>query len=238
MDAAAMRPFGRALLAYAGGAEDAHLVLSREDGLDVSMPIRAFFRFPQEFSSLEQEALARCSGRVLDAGAGSGLHTLWLQQHHHRVVAIDLCREAVHVMRQRGVLDAREQDVLEVDGTFDTVVLLGHGIGMVGDLSGLTRWLERCLTLCPSGPILIHSTDVTKTTDPDHLAYHEVNRRLGRYVGQIRLRLRFRDVVGPFYDWLLIDPATLDDRARSVGWTCEIVAQEPSGEYLAQLTRP
>lgn len=44
------------------------------------MPIRYFFRESSQLTSIDQAALARCTGHVLDAGTGTGVHSLILQQ--------------------------------------------------------------------------------------------------------------------------------------------------------------
>ena len=95
-------------------------------------------------SRSSNEALSLCRGRVLDLGAGAGRHALELQGRGHEVTAIDVSREAVEVMRERGVRDARCGDLDAVDGErFDTILLLMHGIGLVGTLTGWRTFSDR-----------------------------------------------------------------------------------------------
>lgn len=234
-----MRPFGQALLAYLEGDSEAELTLRRDDGLEVALPAGFFFRAPEEFSEIERLALELCRGHVLDIGAGSGLHALALQERGLRVTAIDLSPEAVDVMIRRGVRDVIEVDLFRFrGGPFDTLLLLGHGIGMVEDLDGLATFLTRAKALCAAGGhLLVHSTDVRCTEDPVHLAYQERNRRAGRYIGEIRLEVEFQGLRGSRYGWLHVDPETLEDVARDTGWESEILHREETGDYLARLTR-
>ena len=241
MNPEAMGPFGSALSAFLRGDRDAELILRRDDGLVVPMQMAAFFRGPGEFSDIETTALHYCTGRVLDGGAGSGLHTLQLQARGLHVTAVDVNRQVVAVMTERGVLNALEADLTTFNGgPFETLLLLGHGLGMVGDLDGLRKFLKHALqVVAPGGQVLIHSTDVRMTDDAVHLAYHETNRQKGRYIGQSRLWLEFARNIGPqglHYRWLLVDPETLLEYAGVAGWSCEILRQEDSGEYLARLT--
>ncbi len=234
-----MRPFGRALAAYLEGDSEAEVILRRDDGLEVALRAGLFFRAPEEFSEIERIALEACGGRVLDIGAGAGLHALALQERGLAVTALDLDPDAVEVMRRRGVRDVVEADLFEFrGGPFDTLLLLGHGIGMVEDLGGLSRFLARAPELCAvGGRLLVHSTDVRCTEDPVHLAYHERNQRAGRYAGEIRLEVEFRGDRGPGYGWLHVHPETLAERARRAGWDSEILRREATGDYLARLTR-
>ena len=65
-------------------------------------PVAAYYRPDHEpLPRLEQEALAACRGRVLDAGAGGGRHSLELQRAGVEVHAVDCNREPVAVMRER-----------------------------------------------------------------------------------------------------------------------------------------
>jgi 2-polyprenyl-3-methyl-5-hydroxy-6-metoxy-1,4-benzoquinol methylase len=200
MNSEAMVPHGLALLAYFQGDESAQLVVRRDDGLTQPLPISHFFRSEAEFSPVERAALSRCRGRVLDVGAGSGLHSLALQSEGVAVTAIDISREAVDVMARRGVQDVRVGDVFEfTGGPFDTVLMLGHGIGMVENLQGLGRFLRRARQLVSEdGRLLLDSLDVRQTKDPGHVAYLEANRSAGRYPGEIRLQFEFDGVTGPY----------------------------------------
>jgi SAM-dependent methyltransferase len=237
-NAEAMRPFGLALRDYAAGDRSAEIVLERDDGLHEPLPMSVFFRTPSEFFPLERRALDFCRGRVLDIGAGAGIHSLELQKRGFEVMAVDVSLDAVSVMSNRGVSDARCADVFTFSGgRFDTLLLLGHGIGMTETPDGLDRFFDKMRMLIhPGGQILIHSLDVTKTDVPHHLAYHRKNIDAGRYAGEIRMRIRYRDVIGPTYSWIQVDPDMLADRALKFDWRTEIIVQEPDGNYLARLT--
>ncbi len=239
MNPKAMVPHGLALRAYFRGDTQAQLIIRRGDGTEDALPVSHFFRPPEEFFPIEVVALERCRGHVLDIGAGTGLHSLVLQSRGLTVTAIDLSPQAVDIMRARGVKDPQCADILEFNGgPFDTLLMLGHGIGMVEDLAGLDRFLGHARTLVRSdGQVLLHSLDVRKTKDPGHLAYHEANRRAGRYIGEIRMRFVFNEETGPLCGWLQVDPETLKSHAEQSLWSCETVLEEESGDYLARLTR-
>jgi SAM-dependent methyltransferase len=239
MNPEAMLPHGLALRAFFEGDEEAQLIIRRDDGLAQPVPVSHFFRPQAEFSPIERAALERCRGKVLDIGAGSGLHSLVLQGEGTTVMAIDISREAVEIMAKLGVREVLAADVLQFDrGPFDTLLMLGHGIGMVEDLPGLVSFLRHARDLAvEGGQLLLDSLDVRQTADPDHVAYLEANRRAGRYLGEIRLQFEFGGTAGPFCGWLHVDPDTLADRAERVGWDCQTVVVEDSGDYLARLTR-
>ena len=232
-----MQPFGAALAAFEEGDAGAELLMHRDDGFSVAIPVSHFFRPVPEEGGLEAVALDRCTGRVLDCGAGTGRHAFVLQERGLEVTAIDVCREAVEVMSRRGVRDARRADALSFEGgPFDTLLLLGHSIGMVETIAGLDAFLGRLPRLvAPRGQVLLDSVDVRATDDPAHLAYHEANRRAARYVGEIRVALEFRGVRGPPYGWLQVDGETLSAHAERVGWTCEVLAAGEGGERLFRL---
>jgi len=240
MNANAMAPHGAALLAYFRGDTQAELVIRRDDGLEDRLPVSHFFRPPEQFFPIEVMALERCRGHVLDIGAGTGLHSLVLQSRGLTVIAIDVSSLAVTIMQESGVEDPRWADIFSFDdGPFDTLLMLGHGIGMAQDLAGLDRFLAHARSLVRrGGQVLVHSHDVRKTHDPRHLAYHDANRRAGRYIGEIRMRFVFENDVGPMCGWLHVDPETLMRHAERAGWGCDIVLEEESGDYLARLTLP
>ena len=239
MDRQAMEPQGWALRAYYEGDLDAELIIHRDDGVDDPLPVGHFFRDPSEFTGIETSAIDLCSAHVLDAGAGTGLHSLVLQQKGVAVTAIDINPKAVAIMAQQGVKDARTADIFGFDGgPFATILMLGHGVGMVETIGGLSCFLSQARGLISkNGQVLLDSQDVCLTDDPRHLAYHEANRRAGRYIGEIRLRLSFRGKMGPRCGWLHVDPETLREQAESTGWSSTVIRQEESGHYLARLRR-
>ncbi len=237
MLADAMQPHGRALLAYFEGEHAAELIVRRDDGLESRLPAGHFFRPHTDFTLLELAALDHCTGSVLDIGAGTGLHTLVLQERGLPVKAIDIDRNAVDVMKRRGVHNALCTDVFQYqDSAFDTILLLGHGIGMVETLAGLDRFLSIIRSLVTSrGQVLLDSLDVRTTSDPRHLAYQANKRLAGRYIGETRLQFEYRGFEGPWCGWLHVDAETLNEYADRTGWKCTVLEQMENGEYLARL---
>jgi SAM-dependent methyltransferase len=218
MDPDALVPHGLALEAYFAGDTAAEVIVHREDGIEDRLPAAWFFRTADAFTPIERAALEHCRGRILDIGAGAGIHSLVLQSRGLAVTAIDVSPQAVEVMVRRGVTDARVADVFEFQGgPFDTLLMLGHGIGMTETLAGLDVFLRHAQRLAsPDGRLLIHSLDVQRTADPRHLAYHEVTRQSGRYVGEVRFGFEFPGRRGGTCSWLHVDPRTLAEHAAGV----------------------
>ena len=232
-----MTPHGLALLAYFKGQASAEVKVHRDDGVENLIPAKHFFRTPDEFTTIETAALEHCRGSVLDIGAGSGIHSLVLQSGGMQVTALDISSEAVSIMKERGVLVALRADIFSyVGGPFDTLLMLGHGIGIAGDIDGLDKFLVNAHNLISrNGQILLDSMDVSKSTDTMNIAYHEANRKSGRYIGETRFRMEFQGIKGPVCKWLHIDPKTLARHATKAGWSCQVLLELEDGEYLACL---
>ena len=239
MDPKAMQPFGLALLAYHQGEVDAQVTVRRDDRHSAPLPAAQFFRRPEQFSRIEKLALQNCRGSILDVGAGSGIHSLFLQATRQTVSAIDISPQAVEVMRARGVPEVTCSDLFDYSSDpCDTLLMLGHGIGMVETLAGLDRFLAFAPNLLnPGGQVLVDATDVRRTEDPQHLAYQQANREAGRYIGEMRLQFEFQGQAGPTCGWLHVDPQTLAQHASASGWNCTVLLQEDDGDYLARLVR-
>lgn len=238
MNPTAMEPYGQALRDCFAGDTAAAVMVRRDDGYVDDLPLTIFFRRESDFSLIERTTIDRCRGYVLDIGAGAGCHSLALQDRGMRVQAIDICRDAVTVMRQRGVREVRQIDVFDLDaGGFDTLLLLMHGIGVVEDLAGLDRFLQHARHLITvDGRIVVDSLDVRYTDEPQHRAYQQAKQQAGFYRGEVRMQFEYRGAIGPFFGWLHIDPETLGNHAAAMGWHCEILHREADGDYLAQLT--
>jgi hypothetical protein len=79
--------------------------------------------------------------------------------------------------------------------------------------------LRRFRSLTNDGTrILAESVDPYKTDKPEHLAYHERNRRRGRMAGQLRIRVRHGRYRTPWFDYLLASPGEMAELAEIGGW--------------------
>ena len=238
MQSEAMILHGKALIDYYNGDRTAEIILRRDDGFETALLISMFFRSEAEFFPGEMEAINLCRGTVLDIGAGSGIHSLVLQSRGLKVTAIDIDPNAVEIMIDRGINDVRCVDVMQFEnGAYDTLLMLGHGIGMTENIQGFNLFLDHAVNLIGNkGQLLINSVDVRQTDDSVHLKYHQANKNKGRHIGEVLMQIEYKGERGPFFGWLHIDPQTLEKRSAMKNWETEILCQEMNGEYLARLT--
>jgi SAM-dependent methyltransferase len=222
--------FGQMLLDGAGTE-----IIERDDGfLDTAKLV--YFAPVTKWPAVERRALRWVRGRVLDAGLGAGRVALELQRRGRSVVGIDISPGAVEVARERGVRDVRLLAFEEVDdslGTFDTVVMLGNNFGLFGSPSKARRLLRRLRPLADR--IVAASIDPHATEDPAHLAYQERNRRRGRLAGQLRLRVRYRDLIGPWFDYLFVSQDEMASILEGTQWRITRLLQSGSAYYVAIL---
>jgi SAM-dependent methyltransferase len=219
-------------------------IVERDDGfisasvMGPKLYLAPFRRWPAH----HRRAMRLVRGRVLDVGAGGGRVSLHLQERGHEVVAIDNSPGAVEVCRRRGVRDARLlafEDVDDALGTFDTVVLLGNNFGLSGSPTGAKRLLRQLHQLTSADArIVVESRDVEGRGGdaPWHHRYRDRNVARGRLPGQIRIRVRFRDVVGPWMDYPMVSPDELRKILAPTRWRVAHVL-ESEDTYIAVLTK-
>jgi SAM-dependent methyltransferase len=210
-------------------------IIERDDGfLDTAKLV--YFAPVTQWPAVERRALRWVRGRVLDAGLGAGRVALELQRRGRSVVGIDISPGAVEVAREQGVHDVRLLAFEEVDdsiGQFDTIVMLGNNFGLFGSPSKARRLLRRLRPLADR--IVAASIDPHATEDPAHLAYQERNRRRGRLAGQLRLRVRYRDLIGPWFDYLFVSPDEMAFILEGTQWRITRLLQSGSAYYVAIL---
>jgi SAM-dependent methyltransferase len=238
MDLDPWKPHAAAMEAYHRGKHDATLVVYDDFERD-EVPVSYFFRGPDQFPAVEQLALELCRGRVLDVGAGSGCHSLALQDRGLEVTAIEILPSMVQILKERGVRDARAATWMDIEAPpFDTVLMMMNGLGLTETLSGLRRFFAEARRLLhPHGQVLADSTDVRMRLDVEAGRTGALERPDGRYVGELHFQIEYEGRKGEPFPQLYVDAATLGRYAREEGWGCEIVrAPDEYGNYLARLT--
>jgi SAM-dependent methyltransferase len=217
-------------------------MVERDDGFiaasrfGTALYLAPFRRWPAH----HRAGMRYARGRVLDVGAGAGRVALHLQGRGQEVVAIDNSPGAIEVCRRRGVRDARLLSIDEVDeslGLFDTVVMYGGNLGLLANASKARRLLGRFHHLTsPRARIVGESRDVHQTNDPTHLAFHQRNVTRGRMAGQIRLRVRYRELATPWFDYLMVSPGELAEMLDGTGWSIGRVL-ESDDTYVAVIEK-
>ncbi|MEO3755624.1 methyltransferase domain-containing protein [Streptomyces sp. B6B3] len=213
-----------------------HEIVERDDGhLHAMDMVRLFGPDPAEWKQVERLACERVEGRILDVGCGPGRHAVFLTKNGHDVLGLEPSSGAAAVARARGVevVEAAVLDARDI-GTFDTVVMLGNNLGLLGGHEQGRAVLARLARLAAPGAQVLACTQDPSSTDPDHLAYQERNRRRGRLPGQLRMRYRDRRLATPWFDYLLATPDDVRATVADTDWVVAAVERHGS-DYLIQL---
>jgi hypothetical protein len=159
---------------------------------------------------------------------------LYLQSKDHRVLAVDNSPMAVKVAKLRGANAASVLPIEEIPtlrDKFKTIVLYGNNFGLFGGMAKARRLLAAMRTITtPDALIIAAATDPYKTRDPVHLSYHRKNRDRGRMAGQIRMRIRYRQFCGRWFDYLFVSQEEAHLITHRTGWRInEIVESQGPG---------
>ena len=190
---------------------------------------------------IREHAAQHMRGRLLDIGCGAGRHALYLQSQQHEVLGIDISPLALQVCKRRGMSNGQQFSVTKASsklGVFDTILMLGNNFGLFSNRKR-AAWLLRRFYLMtpPDGVIIAQSTNPYLTEDPIHLAYHQINRRRGRMSGQLRIRVRYRNIKDPWFDYLLVSLREMEKILHGTGWRIGEVFDDCPPQYVARITK-
>ena len=250
-------PMGAAIFDFQKQGKAARLRVLSSMFEEDEMPVKHLFRSIPEMPVLEQKALQLAKGRVLDIGAGSGCHTLALQEKGLEVKAIDISPLSCEAMKLRGVKDAEcinlfdphlssgnhsgenqenhsRENQEQFEGGFDTILLLMNGTGIAGKIEHLPALFQRLKALLnPGGQILIDSSDLKYIYENEDGSF-DINLN-GAYYGEVDYQMIYKDEKGDRFDWLYVDFPLLKSIAETCGLHGELVAEGEHYDYLARI---
>ncbi|MGX6448211.1 class I SAM-dependent methyltransferase [Patulibacter sp. S7RM1-6] len=181
------------------GGADRFLVRAADGGV-WSMPIG---RWLAPAGAVDERALDRAVGPVLDVGCGPGRHVHALDRRGVVAVGVELSPTAVRHARSGGarVIEGSIFDVAPDAGCWATALLLDGNIGIGGDPEALLRRVAGLL--CPDGRIVVE-------LEPDADAVP----------GDAPVRVRMEDGEGTASDWFpwaWVAPDAIDAPADAAG---------------------
>jgi hypothetical protein len=79
--------------------------------------------------------------------------------------------------------------------------------------------------------------DPYQTSKALHLAYQRSNRAKGRMSGQLRIRIRHQNIVGAWFDYLLVSQREMKEILAGTGWELWKILPDKGPGYTAIITK-
>lgn len=231
-------PMGAAIADYYTNGKATKLRVFSSMFDEDEIPVKQLFRNFDEMPEAEQEALRISTGKILDVGAGSGCHSLALQEMGKEVKAIDISPLSIETMQKRGVKDVALQNFFsqQFTGSFDTILLLMNGSGIVGKIANLPIFFQTIKRLlAPGGCVLMDSSDLRYLFEDE-----DGNLNIDPeddYYGEVDFLMQYKNIKGDSFDWLYIDFQTLSLHASNNGFKAEMIKEGEHFDYLAKIHR-
>ena len=229
-------PMGAAISDFFNKGHSAKLRVFSSQFEEDEIPVEQLFRSFDEMPPLEQTALQLAKGRILDCGAGSGCHTLALQEMGKEVEAIDISPLSVEVMQKRGIRQAYHINLFDENylQKFDTILMLMNGSGIIGKLENMKAFFDKMKQLLnPGGCIYMDSSDLRYLFEDEDGSF--LMDLAGNYYGEIDFQMQYKQIKGIPFDWLYVDFQTLSYYASENGFKAELVLEGDHYNYLACL---
>ncbi len=226
---------GMALNDYMSGRKKAKIKVHSPDFEEDEILVAWYFRKYEDMPAIEKEAVNMCRGKILDAGAGAGSHSLYLQEKGEDVTAMDISGGACEVMRMRGLQKVIEDDLFNYTGEkYDSLLMMMNGIGLCGTVHNLDSFLQSLdKYLNPGGQVIFDSTNLIylyKDREPSEIIHSK-----DKYFGEVQFRLEYDDYFTDAFHWLYIDFDTLSLIVESNGMSVEKVLEGDNRHYLGRI---
>lgn len=235
--------FGNEVMDVFRGKDEVFEVIERDDGFVDTAPVKdRYFSNYKDWSPIERRGIGYAFGRVLDVGCGAGRHALYLQKKGIDVVGIDTSPIAIKVCKLRGLKKAKVLSIEDVGvfgrNSFDSIVMLGHNFGLFQSQRKFKMLLKKFdKILSPDGVIITETNNPYKTKNSIHTSYHAYNLKRSRMGGQLRIRVRYKKLMSPWFDYLFVSQKELRDLLRNTGWEIQKIFSSRGSNYIAVLEK-
>ncbi len=228
--------FGEAITAFFKTKKEQVITVSNEDFDDDEIAVSYLFRDYKQMPPIEQKALQLSKGKVLDVGCGAGSHSLYLQNTKKiDVTAIDTSTGAINICNLRGITNTNCEDFYKHKGTYDTLLFLMNGSGIIGKLEQFNAFFTKVKELlAPNGQVFIDSSDLIFLFENEN-GEHWIDATKG-YYGELKYQISFNHKSSEIFDWLYVDFNTLKRACQVHGFNCELILEGNHYDYLAKLT--
>lgn len=228
---------GKAILDFQTNNNPQSLITETDISEAEEMDVQYLFRSFNEMPKLEQLALKKCKGKILDVGCGAGAHSIYLLNNGFDVKAIDISANSIETCKLRGIENAEVKNILDIkDEKFDTILLLMNGTGIFGRLINTTKYLTHLKSLLnPGGQILIDSSDLIYMFDEDEDGGKWIPMDNKDYYGELVFTVEYKGEIEEPFNWLYLDYNTLQNAANANGLNCELLQEGNNCDYLAKL---
>ncbi len=235
--------YGEELMAFYKG-EASEEIIERDDHYieSSSMWGSSYLWDYPKWPPYEKRAVKFVRGKILDVGCGAGRHSLYFQRKGFDILGIDNSPLAVKLCRLRGVKKAKCLSIEDIGklrpARFDTLLMMGNNFGLFGSFQKARRFLRGMDQIpSPQARIVAQTMNPPLTQNLFHLSYHKRNREKGRMVGQVRIRVRFRNFVGSWINYLFVSEKEMRGILEGTGWEIEKIIPSKGAGYFAVIRK-
>lgn len=225
--------WGKALLEFFEGTGDGLIETETTHSEPEPFSMAYLFRNLEQLPKVEQVALQLAQGSILDIGCGAGAHLQILQNLQKEAWGIDTSAASIKVCQERGFHNTDCRSFATEKRTFDTLLLLMNGSGILAPITRLVGTLKQLGTLLnPGGCILLDSTDIAYLF-PNKIP--ERKRKMNNnYYGEVSFTVRYKNKKQTM-PWLYLDAKTAKQAFEEAGF--EVVFPCVDGDsYLLKAT--
>lgn len=223
-------PMGRAIYDYSKEAHNKIIKVYSPEFFDDYIETAYLFRRYEDFPEVEQLAMEKAEGRILDIGCGAGIHSLYLKEQGQSVEALDISPYICDVVNASGI-KTHCADIMTFtpDKSYDTLLLLMNGLGIAEKNNRLPLFLNQLKTLLsPKGQILVESCSTDYLFDDPKDAE--------KFSGEILYQMEYDGIKGTPFHWLYLPFEKLKEVALENGLQAELLMEHEGSTYLAKLT--